>query len=95
MHEDHAVPADALGHFFRAGRGGQRHDAACQSLAAAQDVRADTGPLRGEQRPGTAKARGDLVEDQQGPVLTAQTCHAAQIVGMIEPHAARALHQRL
>ena len=28
-------------------------------------------------------------------MLTAQAGHAAQIVGMIEPHAARALHQRL
>ena len=51
--------------------------------------------LAGEQRAGAAEAGEDLVEDQQQLVAVGGRAQPAQHRGVVEPHAARALHQRL
>ena len=48
--------------------------------------------LGGEQLPGAAEAGGDLVEDQQDVVAVADRAQVDEIPRVVEPHAARALH---
>ena len=52
-------------------------------------------PLAREHRPGAAEAGEDLVEDEQHLVTVGEAPQPAQRVGIVEPHAAGALHQRL
>ncbi len=75
--------------------GGQGEVAAGEGLADAHDVGHDAGGLGGEQRAGAAEAGRDLVEDQQQPVLVGDLAHHPQARGVVDPHAAGALQQRL
>ena len=49
----------------------------------------------GEQGAGAAEAGGDFIEDQQHPMLIAHPAQAAEILGMVEPHPAGPLDDRL
>ena len=73
-------------------RRGQRDVAAGERLADAHDVGADAGVVGGEQLTGAAEAGGDLVEDQQHVVAVADRAQVDQVARVVEPHAARALH---
>ena len=70
----------------------QRHGAAGERLAETEDIRLEARPFRGEHLAGTPKSCGDFINDQQQFVLVAQLPQPAQVVGVIEPHPARALH---
>ena len=72
--------------------GGQAEISAGQRLADADDVRADAGVVCGEQLAGAAEPGRDLVENQQHLVTTADVTQVAQIAGIVEAHAAGALH---
>ena len=95
MHKDPAFPADALRDFPCAGSGRQGEHAAGQGLAAAKNIRRDSGPFSGEKSAGAAEARGDLVKNQQHAGLTAEVRQSSQIVRVVKPHTARALHHGL
>ena len=83
------------GHALGRQRRGHAEIAAGERLAEAEDVRRHAGVLAGEQPPGAPEARGDLVGDQQHVVPTAELRDGAQVIRRVEPHAARALHDRL
>ena len=51
--------------------------------------------LAGEQASRAAETGGDLVEDEQYVVPAAERVRVAEILGRIEPHPARTLHDRL
>ncbi len=53
------------------------------------------GRLAGEHRAGAAEAGEDFVEDQQHAVPVGERAQPPQHLGLMEAHAARALHQRL
>jgi hypothetical protein len=66
-----------------------------ERLAHAQEIGRDRRVLAREHLAGAPEAGRDLVGDQQHAVLVAQRARARQIVGRVEPHAARALYDRL
>ena len=53
------------------------------------------GLLAGEHRAGAAEAGENLIEDQQRAAAIRHRAQALQRGGIVEAHAARALHQRL
>ena len=59
------------------------------------DVRHHAGGLAGEQAAGAAEAGEDFVEDQQQLVAVGRLAQPVQHRGVVEAHAAGALHQRL
>ena len=73
----------------------RRHHAAGQRLAHAHDVGRDARVVAAEQLSAAAEAGGDLVEDQQHVMLVAQRAQLTQVLGMVEAHAAGALHDGL
>ena len=73
----------------------QRHEAGGESLRQAHEVRADRRLLAGEQGAGATEAHRDLVGDEVHRELVAQRAQPAQVIRVIHPHAAGALHQRL
>ena len=71
------------------------HHSARESLAHAHDIRRNAGPLAGEKLSCPPEARGDFVTDEQAAVLIAEFTQPFKIVRMVDPHAARALHNGL
>ncbi len=86
--------ADGVGNLARGKRGGERHGAAGERFPQAQNIRRDPRMLAGKQLPGTAKAGGDLIGNQQNSFAVAHLPNALQPLGVIDPHSARALHNR-
>ena len=76
-------------------RGGQRQIAAGERLADAHHVGSDGRTIGREQRPAASEAGRDLIEDQQHAVGVAQLAQQHQVRRRVEPHAARALDDRL
>ncbi len=66
-----------------------------QSLRQTQEVGADGGLLAGEHGPGAPEADSDLIGDEMNSVPVASLAQEPQVYGVIHPHVARALHQRL
>ena len=75
--------------------GGQAEVSAGERLADAHDVRADAGVVGGEQRAGAAESGGDLVENQQHVVPSADLPQVNEVARIVKAHPARALHHRL
>ena len=73
----------------------ERHVAAGQALAEAEEVGSDALLLAREHRPRSPEARRDLVADQQRAVAVAGLAHRAQIAGRLDAHPRRALDERL
>ena len=71
--------------------GGQREQAAAQPLADQQHVGRDPFLLAGEQPPGSAEPRLDLVEDQRDPVAAAERARPGEVARGRNDHAALAL----
>ena len=86
---------DRVAHRAARERGGEAHRAARERLAHAEQVGSHVRVLAREHAPRAPEAGRDLVRDQQHVALVAELAHAPQIVGRVEPHAARALHDRL
>ena len=84
-----------MGDVGGAQRRGQAEVAAGQGFADAHDVGADAGVVGGEQLAGAAESGGDLVEDQQHVVPSADVAQIAQVPRIVEPHPAGTLDHRL
>ena len=75
--------------------GGHAEVATGQRFADAHDVGADAGVIGGEQLTGSAESGGDLVEDQQHVVASADLPQIGQVARVVEAHPAGALDHRL
>ena len=85
---------DGIRHFIRRQYGGQRHVSARYGLSYAHDVRFYTRMLPGKEFSRPSEARGYLIEYQQQAMFLAYLCRFTQVLGVVEPHAASALHHR-
>ncbi len=86
------VVGDGIRYFVRRQYGGKRHVAARQRLAYAHDVWFYSGMFPGKQFSGASEARRYFIEDKQQTMFPAYLCRFAQILRMVEPHAACTLH---
>ena len=84
--------ADGGGDVAASNGGGEGEVAAGEAFAQSEDVGHHISVFEREQFAGAAEAGGDFVENQQHTVLIAQAAGTAQVFGVIEIHAARALH---
>ena len=84
--------ADGGGDVAAGDGGGEGEVAAGEAFAQGEDVGHHISVFEREQFTGAAEAGGDFVENQQHTVSIAQAAGAAQVFGVIEIHAARALH---
>ena len=96
MHKDPGLAVtDGASHMLGGEGGRERQIAAGERLAQTHDVRADAGPVTGEQLAGATETGGDLVGDEQHPELVAQGAHPLQVARVVEAHAAGPLDDGL
>ena len=96
MHKAAGFPvADSLCHLTGGEGGGEGHGAAGQRFAETQNIRRNPRVLAGEQLTGSTKAGGDLIGDQQDALAIAHPADPPEPLGVVHPHAARALNNRL
>ena len=93
MHDSARAIADALGHLVAAQRCGEGQVPTGQRLADAHDVGCDADAFGRPEGAGASETGGDLVEDDERPVLTGEFGEESHALRVVDPHAAGALQQ--